>query len=71
MHDCLRHYFVVDRWFTGWCRCGCYITSPNLRKMLGNMIAGESRARSVVCMKGARMTSAKGGKSRRRPGEGR
>ena len=54
-HGCRRHYFVVDRWFTGWCKCGCYITKRNLLKMLSNMIAHRSRAHSVLCIGGARI----------------
>ncbi|MDG6950215.1 MAG: hypothetical protein JRN71_08010 [Nitrososphaerota archaeon] len=58
-HNCRCHYFVVDRWFKGTCRCGCYITKRNLLKMLSNMIAGRSRARSVLCINGAQLRARK------------
>ncbi|MDG6988271.1 MAG: hypothetical protein JRN21_02985 [Nitrososphaerota archaeon] len=54
-HNCRRHYFVVDPWFTGRCKCGCYITKRNLLTMLSNMIAGRSRARSVLCTNGVQI----------------
>jgi hypothetical protein len=50
MHGCRRHYFVLDRWLAGGCRCGCMITPPNSSRMLWNMIQGKSHAKSVLCI---------------------
>ena len=56
-HGCRRHYYVVDPWFNGRCRCGCMMTPRNLRRMIENMIAGTSHARSVVCIKSVRISA--------------
>ena len=54
-HGCRRHYYLVDPRFNGRCRCGCMITPRNLLRMLSNMIAGRSRARSVLCINGVQI----------------
>ncbi len=57
VHDCPRHYYKLDNWLNGKCRCGCLITPNNVLRMLGNMLARRSRARSVLCINGVRISA--------------
>jgi hypothetical protein len=59
MHDCKRHHYIVDPLFFGKCKCGCLLTSRNTRRLLWNMIAGRSRAKSVLCIDGVRIRAKK------------
>lgn len=52
MHGCLQHVYAVDGWYNGRCHCGCLISPRNLRKMLKNMEAGRSRAKSLLYIDG-------------------